>query len=427
MKQIVVVIVVAVAYAVLAAISAAVAYAPADAWTVWLASGVVFGSLLAVSRERWLPILAGGFIGATGFAYYLSVSVLDSMGYGAIEVLTAGSAALLVSRLTPLPLQLAKPRELAVMIGAGALPLAILGALLATVWHVAVGGTTPGSTFRLWIVSNFIGTLLVAPMIVAWARFRVRRSGGMTMSGFAAGAVACALFLGSMQFLFDVHVETRFGSMGQSLTYAPIVFMALVALLWGTPGATLAAFLGALIAIVNTAQNEGPFAGVEGMLGEAELEVQAYTLAIALTGLLIAVLEAGQRHAMREARAWQTRFTAAIGAHRLIAYEWDPVSGKIVLTGDSTQLLGVPPERLANLADWLALVSADDRERVATRFDERVRGHGETDTMTYLVNGTGGPLAATDEARVIRDHDGQLHRVVGMVRIAAAPLEITND
>ena len=201
------------------------------------------------------------------------------------------------------------------------------------------------------------------------------------MPAFAAGAVACALFLGTMQFLFDTNVESRFGGVGESLTYAPIVFMALVALLWGTRGATLAAFLGALIAIVNTAQNEGPFAATQGLLGEPELEVQGYALAIALTGLLIAVLEAGQRNAMREARAWQTRFTAAIGAHRLLAYEWDPPSNRIVLTGDSTELVGVPPERLATLADWLALVDSEDRERVATRFDERVRGQGEADSM----------------------------------------------
>jgi hypothetical protein len=30
-------------------------------------------------------------------------------------------------------------------------------------------------------------------------------------------------------------------------------------------------------------------------------------------------------------------------------------------------------------------------------------------------------LAVTDEARVIRDHDGQLHRVVGIVRISTVP------
>lgn len=425
MRHIVVAVVVALAYLGLAFVSKLVAYSPADAWTVWLASGVVFGGLLASRREWWWGILAGGFVGALAFALHLGVTVVDAHGYGVIEVITAGAAALIVSKLVPLPLTLARPRELAIMIFAGALPLALIGALIATAWHVATGGQQAVMTFKLWVMSNFIGTLLVAPVIIAWARFRVRRSGGMTMTQFAAGAVACALFLGTMYLLFDTKPEAL-GGMGESLTYGPIVFMALVALLWGAQGSMLAAFLGTLVAMVNTAQGEGPFAKAPGLLGDPELEVQLYALAIALTGLLIAVLDAGQRSAMREAKAWQTRFSAAIGAHRLIAYEWDPVSGSLVVTGDSGELVGVPAERLGSLADWLSLVAADDRERVATRFDERVRGQGETDAITYLVNGPGGSvLAVTDEARVIRDHDGQLHRVVGIARIAsAAPVAV---
>jgi len=307
------------------------------------------------------------------------------------------------------------------MIFAGALPLALIGGILATALHMADGGNAPGATLRVWIISNFTGTLLVAPVIVAWAGFRPKRSGGMTMPAFAAGAVACALFLGTMQILFDADVDARFGSMGESLTYAPIVCMALVGLMWGTRGATLAAFLGALIAIVNTAQHEGPFANTQGLLGNPELEVQAYALAIALTGLLIAVLDAGKRVAIRDARDWQARFSAAIGAHRLLAYEWDPPTNRIVLTGDAKALLGVAPERIAMLADWLGLVDGEGREAVTTHFDERVRGHGDPDALKYLMRSADGSLLeASDEARVIRDHDGQLHRVVGIVRIAPA-------
>ena len=414
-------IVVAVAYIGLAFVSKAVSYAPGDAWTVWLASGVVFGCLLAGPRARWKGVLGGGFAGAAVFALTLGVDLLEALAYGAIEVVTAGGAALIVSRLCPLPLALTRARELAAMIFAGALPLALVGGVLATAWHVAAGGNAGAATFRVWVVSNFIGTLLVAPVIVAWAGFRLRRSGGMTMPAFAAGAIACVLFLGTMQILFDSNTQARFGAMGESLTYAPIVFMALVALMWGTRGATLAALLGALIAIVNTAQHEGPFADTQGLLGDPELEVQAYALTIALTGLLIAVLDAGKRAAIRDARDWQARFSAAIGAHKLIAYEWDPPSNRIVLTGDARTLLGVAPERIAMLADWLGLVDGEDRDTVTTHFDERVRGHGEPDAMKYLMRAADGSLLeASDEARVIRDHDGQLHRVVGIVRIAPA-------
>lgn len=422
MRDLIVVVLVAAAYGALGATSAAVAYAPADAWTVWLASGMVFGALLAVQRPRWRAVLAGAFIGATGFALWLGTTLTDALGYGVIEVLTAGGAALLVSRLVPLPLRLDSALDLAALIAGGALPLAIAGGALATAWHVATSGNVPGATFRVWVLSNFIGTLLVAPVVIAWAQLRIRRSGGMTMPAFAAGAVACALFLLSVFLLFDAPVGSRFGGLeGRALTYVPIVFMALVALLWGTRGATIAAFTGALIAMVNTAQGEGPFAGIQGFLGDPELEVEGYALAIALTGLLIAVLAASQRNAMRIARDWRTRFEAAIGAHGLLAYEWDPVSGSITMTGDSAQLVGVAAARIATLADWLANVVAADRDRVSARFDERVRGQGQPDTMTYLVSGPGGAtLTATDEARAIRDHDGELHRIVGIVRIAPA-------
>jgi hypothetical protein len=420
-QHIIVIVFVAVAYAALAGISEFVARSPADAWTVWLASGAVLGLLLAVKRSRWAAVLAGGFIGGTGFALHLGSGILEAAGYGAIEVISAGGAALIVSRLTALPMRFDSARELAALIVAGALPLALLGAVLAAAWHIAAGGGNAVATFRVWAIANFIGTLLVAPMVIAWAQFRPRRSGGMPMPAFAGGAIACALFLGSMWLLFDSRVEDRFGgSVGESLTYVPIVFMALLALLWGTRGATLAAFLGALIAMVNTVQGEGPFAGVEGFLGEAELEVEGYALAIALTGLLIATLEASQRAAMRAARDWQTRFEATIGAHRLLAYEWDPASGQLEITGDSLRLVGVPSTQLRALADWLALVAPDERERVGGCFDARTAGSGEPDTLTYFISGPGGSvLTATDEARVIRDHDGELHRVVSIVRISA--------
>jgi integral membrane sensor domain MASE1 len=415
-------VLVAAAYFALAAVSYAVAYSPADAWTVWLASGVVVGPLLAASRARWPGVLAGGFAGAAAFSLFLGSPPLHALGYGAIELIASAAAALVVAKVVALPLTLHRPRELVALVLGGAAASALTGAALATAWHVADGGTEAGATFRVWALSNFLGMLLVAPVIVAWARLTLRRSGGMTMPAFAAGAVACALFLGTMWMLFDAKPGTRFGaSAGETLTYVPILFMALVALLWGTRGATLAAFVGALIAVVNTAQQEGPFVGAAGFLGDDEFEVQAYALAIALTGLLIAVLAAAQRDAMRAAREWKTRFEAAIGAHRLLAYEWDPASGRIVVTGDAAGLVGVPAAAIGSLADWLAVVAAADRERVSARFDERVRGRGDADVLTYLVSGAGGaPAAATDEARAIRDHDGTLHRVVGIVRVAPA-------
>ena len=191
MQHIIVIVIVAAAYAALAGVSELVARSPADSWTVWLASGVVLGLLLALRRSRWLAVLTGGFIGATGFALHLGSGILEAIGYGAIEVIASGGAALIVSRLTELPMRLTSARELATLIVAGALPLALLGGLLATAWHVAADGASAMATFRVWTIANFIGTLLVAPVMITWAQFRPRRSGGMPMPEFVGGAVAC--------------------------------------------------------------------------------------------------------------------------------------------------------------------------------------------------------------------------------------------
>lgn len=418
-KNVVVTVVVTVAYLALAWLSAKVAYSPDDAWTVWLASGVVLGLLLALRRERWPAVFAGGFIGAALFALHLGTSVVEALGYGVIEVVAAGAAIALTVRLVPLPLRLDRGRDLAALVLTGAIPLALVGGFLAALWHLAAADGGGLTVLRVWFASNVLGTLLVAPVFVAWSHFRVRRSGGMTMSTFLGGALACVLFILTTWLLFDAAPGTRFeGDRGKTLTYVPILFMALVALLWGAQGATLASFTGAVIAMLNTAQREGPFGQAQGFLGGPEFEVQGYSLAIALTGLLIAILAASQRRAAGEAREWQARFSAAIGAHRLVAYEWDPATGKLLVTGDSGELMGVPAGQIHTLADWLANVVADDRERVATRFDERVRGQGEADRMTYLLHAGSSTMAATDEARTIRDHDGELHRVVGLVRIS---------
>ncbi len=138
-----------------------------------------------------------------------------------------------------------------------------------------------------------------------------------------------------------------------------------------------------------------------------------------MTGLLIAVLAAAQRNAMRVARDWQTRFEAAIGAHRLLAYEWDPVSGQIAVTGDAAALVGVPATGIGTLADWIALAAADDRERVSAPFRGARAGQRRRRCAALSRQRPGGaPMTATDEARAIRDHDGQLHRVVAIVRFA---------
>jgi len=413
------VVVVAVAYVALGGASAYFAYSDQDAWGVWLPSGFALGLLFVRARSDWMPVLAGAFVGAIIFEPLVGSTLLDSLGYALIEVVVTFAGGAVAALISPPPLRFMSSRDVGAIV-AGAAVLALIGAEIVGLWGGLAGMPDGWRTFRVWLVGNFVGMLLVAPFVASWAQLRLKRSGGLTMSSFAGGAVACALFLICLYALFSAHPDARsLRSFAVGLTYLPLVFFVLVALLWGTRGATLAALVGALIAIAQTVRGLGPFVGRDGLFDDSMLHAQGYAAALAMTALLVATLAAGQRVAASRAREWKTRFEAAIAAHGLIAYEWAPESGELVVSGDTIDLVGQPAQKLATLADWLACVAPQDRDAVAARFGERGAG-GAADTMHYSVSGPSGTSTVIDEARAIHDHDGDLHRIVGIVRATPA-------
>jgi urea transporter len=78
--------------------------------------------------------------------------------------------------------------------------------------------------------------------------------------------------------------------------------MVLVALLWGARGATLAAIVGALMAVTQTVRGLGPFIGQDGLFGDSVLTAQVYAVALSITGLLVATMVHGRRGAAAQAR-----------------------------------------------------------------------------------------------------------------------------
>jgi integral membrane sensor domain MASE1 len=411
--------VVAAAYLLLSGISAYFAYSNQDAWGVWLASGFALGLLFVRTRADWLPVLAGAFLGALVFEPLVGSSLVDSLGYAVMEVVVTFAGGAVAAMISPPPIRFTSPRDVGAVV-AGAFVLALTGAVIAGLWGALAGEPDAWRTFRVWLAGNFVGMLLVAPFVASWAFFRPKRSGGLTMSSFAGGAVACALFLVCVSVLFSAHPErSLLQSFADDLTYLPFVFFVVVALLWGTRGATLTALIGAMIAIAQTVRGLGPFIDGSGLVSDTALNAQGYAAALAMTGLLVATLVEAQRVAASRAREWKTRFEAAIGAHGMIAYEWAPESGQLVVSGDTNDLVGLPAQKLATLADWLACVAPQDRNAVAARFGERGAG-GAVDVMRYTMSGPSGSSAVVDEARAIHDHDGALHRIVGIVRATAA-------
>lgn len=297
------IVVVAVAYLALGAFSAYFAYSGEDAWGVWLTSGLGLGLLLGRARSDWMPVLAGAFLGAMIFEPLVGSSLADALGFALIEVLVTIAGGAVAAQLSTTPLRFASPLDVGAIV-AGAFALAFTGAVLVGSWDYFAGRPDAWRTFRVWLLGNFVAMLLVAPFVASWSQFEMKRPGARALVSFAGGAVACALFLICLQALFGAGPATAFlQPFAGGLAYLTFVFFVLVALLWGARGVTLAALVGALIAITQTVRGLGPFLDRDGLFDDPVLIAQGYAVALSVIGLLVVTGVEHRRAATVQSRA----------------------------------------------------------------------------------------------------------------------------
>ena len=96
------------------------------------------------------------------------------------------------------------------------------------------------------------------------------------------------------------------------------------------------------------------------------------------------------------------------------------MTGALAVTGDTIELLGVPNTGIATLADWLGRVAEEDRDAATQVFALRADGASMPVANYRARDAQGASVTLVDDAQAIRDHDGALHRVVGIVRVAGA-------
>lgn len=392
--------------------------------TLWLASGVAIGVLCVAPASRWLAYSVGLAIGAIVANLIAGESIVAALVYALEEVVIALLVAWALQRWLGAPFRLDSVRNVLAFVAVGAIGGALASWVVNLAAYPPLGQPSPLLAWRLWIVSGSVGTLMVAPLIFAWADFRPKRSGGATMADFAWGAPLFALLVLAAIFVFSGETSERFsGSVGYSITYLPFVFLVLGGLVWGPRGATLSTFVLAAIAVVYTVRAQGPFAGVEGFLGEAVLEVQGYAAAAALMSLLVSALTASRQRALRDASDWKTRYEAAIAASGQALYEVDPASGRMSWAGDTARL-GFGGQNPSTLAGYLERVHDADQERLRGTFIALARGTLRHCALTHRLRSHGGDdFTVEGDANAIVDFDDTVHRVVGFLRPAQGAVE----
>jgi integral membrane sensor domain MASE1 len=209
--------------------------------------------------------------------------------------------------------------------------------------------------WRVWTCTTFVGILLMAPLITAFSGFKVRRSGGMATSQFLAGAGTFLLFFVVAGLIFSSDVSDRFSaSLGPTLTYLPLPFMVVTAILWKERGATVATLAGALALIAWTNAGGGPFAEVEGFPGEAVIEVQSYVAVMALLVGVVNALGATAAQALAQAQDWRTRYRQVLDSNRTVVASFDARTGAAEWGEGASELLRTDAGALLTVQDFIA-------------------------------------------------------------------------
>jgi len=409
----------AVLWWLVALLSRSMADAAAQTLPVWLASGVTLAALLVAPRWAWPALLAGAAVAAFGWGMVAhQLGVAGALLFAGVEVVSMALGAWVA---TAGRQDLDAPAGAGRLI-AGALLAAVTGASLATLlWAWARPGADLAFEWRAWALSTAVGLLLVAPLVVAYRGFRVRRSGGLPMAPFLGGAAAFAAFLLAVLLVFSGQAAQHWGPLAATLAYVPMPFLLVASLLWGPRGGTVATLLGSLLIIALTARGGGPFAITETFAGEAVVEVQGFVLAWAVVQVLTQALAEGRRRALAGARDWQLRYERTLQAVGVASVEYDAASGRATWGAGAEQVLGALAGRAASHREWLDLVDAGERGMVQAGWQAVADGRIAGSEHRYGLRGPDGRMLHVHERlAAVTGGDGRVEQVVALLHVLPA-------
>ncbi len=413
-----------VAWAFAAMLSHSLSDAATLSTSVWLATGITFGALLVVKAPRRPAVLLGAAVATMLLGLLDGLSVLQALGFGVNEVLSAGLGAWLAQRLRAAgPGGRAEPGKAYVGLLLGALLTAALGASVALMlWNWVLPEQVELATeWRVWFCTTVVGILLITPLILSFAGFRIKRSGGMGTGQFLAGAGTFLMFFVVATLIFSSDVSDRFGaSLGPTLTYLPLPFIVVTAILWKERGATLATLVAALALIAWTNAGGGPFSEIEGFKGEAVIEVQGYVAVMALLVGVVNALGATAAQALADAQDWRTRYRQVLDSNRTVVVNFDALTGQARWGEGASELMRTDAANLMTVHDFIA--HADPAEQPALLADWRDLTQGQRDHALWknTLRWRDGKAVSTDtRLSGVRGADGQVEQVAALLEVEA--------
>jgi integral membrane sensor domain MASE1 len=258
------------------------AHATASVTAIWPPTGIALAALLLGGMRLWPAVALGALL----------TNALTEVPAVTLGLITAGNTleacvgAHLLRRVR-FRTTLERLRDVLALVGLAALLSTLVSATIGSA-GLLLGGEiewgSAASVWRTWWLGDMGGDLIVAPALLVAARLRVSpRPPGAAVEGIALVVTA-------------VVVSVVVFSATTTLVYLVFPVLVWAALRFWQPGAVAVSLIAAVIAVVFTADGEGPFA-MTADPDERLLLAQTFVAVAAITGLVLAAVTSERRRA----------------------------------------------------------------------------------------------------------------------------------
>ncbi|MFO0967524.1 MAG: MASE1 domain-containing protein [Gemmataceae bacterium] len=259
----------------------------------WPPAGLFLASLVLSERRAWPAMLAAALVASlVSNALFHDKSLPLSLGLYTANCAAACAGAWLLGRFLRPPIALATIRDVLGLSLLAALSCAV-GATIGAAVLSTTFGQGYGPAWPAWWLSDALGVLVVAPVVLTAAR-----CGSFPQAWRRRLAEGAFLFLGLVVTSQAVYGEWLAPPFNVPILILPFLLWAAVR--FGPPGAAAALLMVALIGVWNVSQGRGPFMALTAAPSQHLLRVQGSLGLITLCVLILAAAVAERAQTERE-------------------------------------------------------------------------------------------------------------------------------
>ena len=327
---------------------------------VWPADGLALGALLCSHPRSWPYYLVAVFLGN---ALASNKPAALNLLYSSFNVFEPWLVAFVVTKM------IGVRRRTASMASAfGFLVLTTAVMAVAIFITAAIDAAIHRGDFwiiwQVWYLSNTVGMLIFAPLLVAMTRDLPVEFERAPPKRFVEAAALVAGLAISTYFTFSPPLALSPGFSAAPML-APALFMVWGAIRFALPGGTLTLAIFSLMAFWYTAHGVGPVAEKNTALQIALLHLQLSLVVVAIAVILVSAVATEWRNALAESRATRAKLDRALESARLALFEIDAASGAVYLSEGWAEMIGAGhTETRTTLRELMELVDPEDRDAV---------------------------------------------------------------